>query len=185
MNSREFYNTIANSTAHRLIREKQAAFVLENPKYFADLFALALDTKDKNHYKACWILEIVHETNPYWIESDVGVFCNNLPLFQQDGAVRSISKICMHLAKAHSKSIKKHDATLSPAQLQQITEACFDWVISDTKVASKVYAIRALFEIGKTNKWIYPELKAILLKDFHLHSAAYQSAAKEILKKIE
>lgn len=185
MKNHVFYSAIATSTAHRHSREGQANFVLENPEYFADLYSLALNVQDKNHYKACWILEIVHESNPQWIENNPDVFCNNLRLFQQDGAVRSISKICMLLAKAHFKNSKSQKEILNEKQLQLLIETCFDWIISETKVASKVYAIRALFEIGKIKKWIYPELKDILLKDFSLHSSAYQSAAKEILKRMK
>jgi hypothetical protein len=68
--------------------------------------------------------------------------------------------------------------------LQAITEACFDWLITDTKVASKCYAIRILHLLGNQFYWIHPELKIILEKEYRNHSAGYKAVFREILKKI-
>ena len=60
-----YYKIIANSTAHRKSRDENKNFIFENPTYIKDLTALAFDTKDKNHHKACWVLELVCENE--WI----------------------------------------------------------------------------------------------------------------------
>lgn len=146
---------------------------------------IALDVKNKNHYKACWTLELVIEHNINWLTGYLDQFCNTLPSFSHVGAIRSISKICMFASKQHLKSLKNNTIFLTEKQAQQIIETSFDWLISDTKVASKAYAMRALFEFGKQYDWIYPELHEILSKDFANHSPAYQAASKEILKKIQ
>jgi hypothetical protein len=39
---------------------------------------------------------------------------------------------------------------LSSIEEKQIAESCFDWIIDVNKVASKAYAIRALYELGKS-----------------------------------
>ena len=146
---------------------------------------IALDVNNENHYKACWTLELVIEHNINWLTDYVDQFCNTLPSFSHVGAIRSISKICMLAAKQHLKSLKTNNTFLTEKQAQQIIETCFDWLINDTKVASKAYAMRALFEFGKLYDWIYPELQEILSKDFANHSPAYQASSKEILKKIQ
>lgn len=146
---------------------------------------IALDTNNENHYKACWTLELVIEHNINWLSDYLDPFCNTLSSFSHVGAIRSISKICMFAAKHHLKNLKKSTSFLTEKQAQQIIEASFDWLINDTKVASKAYAMRALFEFGKHYDWIYPELHEILSKDFGNHSPAYQAASKEILKKIQ
>jgi hypothetical protein len=88
----------------------------------------------------------------------------------------------MLLAISH---FKKKEIQLTENQLQQITECCFDWLISDVKVASKCYAIRTLQLLGNHFDWIHPELKIILEKDYTYHSAAYKAVGREILKKIK
>jgi len=184
MNDVLFYKQISESTAHRPSREFNSDFVLNNPEFFKNLVAIAFNANDKFHYKACWILELVVEAKTDWMTDYSVDFCKIIPFYKHEGAVRSVSKICLFLARFHLEQRKIRKPFLSQKQLQQITETCFDWLISDTKVASKVYAIYTLFEIGKLNDWIYPELKEILQKDFSVHSPAYQSASRNILKRI-
>lgn len=180
----DFIHALENSTAHRPIRDILSGEVFDDPKLLPVLMNMALNVRNKNHYKACWTLELVIEHNINWLSDYLDVFCKKLRLFSHDGAIRSISKICMFAAKHHLKSKKQNNPFLTEKQSQQIIETCFDWLINDTKVASKAYAMRALFEFGKIYDWIYPELKEILSKDFAAHSPAYHAASKEILKKM-
>ena len=52
-------------------------------------------------------------------------------------------------------NFRKNQIQLTDNQMQQITEVCFDWLIKDTKVASKCYSIRTLHLLGKKYKWIH------------------------------
>lgn len=180
----EFYNRIAKSTAHRPSREENSGYVLEHPETFAHLLAIAFDVSDKNHHKACWILELVVENQLSLLDSHLETFCQLLPQYTHDGAVRSISKICWFLIQKQTKEMHKNNEFLSKLQIKNITETCLDWMIGETKVASKVYAMRALFEYGKWNPDICNVLRDIIEKDFPLHSPAYQLAAKDILKQL-
>jgi hypothetical protein len=175
------YQSIAKSTAHRPSRDYHAALVFGNPALLSDLMDFALDVEDKNHHKACWILELVMEKNIEWLSPHLDRFCEALSKFTQDGAARSVSKICMFAATRHLKT----NDLLSGQHLKKITEACFDWLIGDAKVATKAYAMRALLQTGKLQTWIYPELKIVLEMGYAQHSAAYQAASKEILKQIK
>ncbi|WP_298154507.1 hypothetical protein [Flavobacterium sp.] len=174
-----FYDRISRSTAHRNSREDNAHYILENPDKLPALFQIAVTVNDKNHHKACWILELIFETDIQLSGPFLDPFCTALPHWKVDGAVRSASKICMMLSQQHSRQ-----PFLSQKQVAKLSESCFDWLISDVKVAPKAYAMRALFELGKSERWIYPELKIILSEDFTKHSAAYKGAAKDILRKI-
>ncbi len=172
-----FYNIIQNSTAHQKSREENAGFVLLNPHLVADLFEIGCTTSDKNHHKAMWILEIVVQKNRALLLPHLNSFCGFLPNWDNESALRSVSKICLLLLNC--KSIY-----LTDLQLQQITEICFDWIISDRKVATKVYAIYTLLKLGKNNHWIYETLQPIIEKDYHLHTSAYKIAAKKALAQI-
>lgn len=176
-----FYQKIAKSTAHRPIRDELSGIVFNNSQLFPELLAVALNVADKNHHKACWILELVLEKKINWLKEFLPQFCSTLPLYKHEGAIRSISKICMFSVQNH---LKERSGFLSDEQSQQITEACFDWLITDAKVAIKAHAMRALYIIGKSQDWIYPELEVILAQGFPQHSAGYQAAAKDILRKI-
>lgn len=176
-----FYNQIANSTAHRPIRDLLSGMVLNDRSLLSGLLTVAFDIKDKNHHKACWILELVFEAKIEWLAPHLDAFCSILPNLKNESAMRPISKICQ-FALEHEQ---KHPGFLTPAYKELITEACFDWLIRpETKVATKAYSMRALFLLGKKEDWIYPELIRILSEDSAKHSAAYKAAAKDILKRI-
>lgn len=176
-----FYKEIASSTAHRPVRDRLCGDVLSDPTLFPLLLRTALNCSDEHHHKACWILELVLENNIQWLKEHCEEFSTLLNSFTHDGAVRSISKICLFAAQRQEK---EKGTFLTEKQSQRITEACFDWLISDTKVASKAYAMRTLYSIGKQQRWIHDELRHILPLGFPDHSPAYKAAAKDILKRI-
>jgi hypothetical protein len=177
----DFYKQIEASTAHRPIRDLLCGEVLSNPELFSVLMETTLNCNDKSHYKACWILELVLENNIHWLAGYLERFTVCLNSYKHEGAIRSVSKICLFAARQQQRAKLTF---LTPHQEQLIIEACLDWLIKDTKVASKAYAMRALYIFGKQQQWIHDELRHILPQGFPDHSPAYKAAAKEILKKI-
>ncbi len=107
MNSK-FYSQIAKSTAHRKSRDDTKDFIFANPNYLKDLLEIAFNVKDKNHHKACWILELICEEKMDLFFPFLEIFCETLPLYKNDSAIRSISKICLFLSNS-----KKYSLTLS------------------------------------------------------------------------
>ncbi|NHN26025.1 hypothetical protein FIA58_010095 [Flavobacterium jejuense] len=172
-----FYTQIENSTAHRKSRDNICELAMSNSDNLKELFAFAFNLTNKNHFKACWALELVLEKNLEFIIPYLDVFTNTVSVYKNDSAVRPISKICFFISK--SKSIN-----LSKKQEQQLIETCLDWLIQNEKVATKAYAIRALHNFSKKQPWIKEELKVILEQDYSSHSAAYKAVAREILKKL-
>jgi hypothetical protein len=177
----ELEKKIDSVTGLRADRNKYANEILENQGLFPELIQLSFQSSYKNQAKACWILELISYEKLDWFKEHLDFFCSNIKNTTDISAIRALSKICMLLAISH---FKKAAIQLTEIQMQQITECCFDWLIGDTKVASKCYAIRSLQLLGTHFDWIHPELKIILEKDYSKHSAAYKAVAKEILNKI-
>lgn len=172
-----FYIELENSNAHRKSRDTICALAIGNSNNLAELFELAFDTSNKNHFKACWALELVLEKDIKFIIPYLNPFIDAISFYKNDSAKRSVSKICLFLS--NSKSVN-----LSKKQEQLVIETCLDWLIQNEKVATKGYAIRALFNFSKKQSWLKEELKIILVQDYHFHSAAYKAVAREILKKL-
>jgi len=172
-----YYDQIRNSTAHRKSRDEQKNFALKNPDYLLVLTQIAFDTTDKNHHKACWILELVCEEQLLLVEPFIESFSRTLVHYKNESAIRSIAKICMFLTK--SKTIY-----LSNEQEDRIIETCLDWLINDVKVAPAAYAMRALFSLSKKHIWVRDALQEVLARDFSKHSPGYQFAVKDILIKL-
>lgn len=172
-----FYNQIAQGTAHRKSRDENTSFVLSHPKHIEDLAKIACNPKDKNHYKALWIIELISIQKPEVILPIINAFCDALPKYKIEKAIRPSAKICLQL-------VKSKNVNLTENQEEKITETCLDWLINDVKVAPAAFAMRALFLLGKKYNWIHEELKLILSKDLDHASPGYRFAVKDILKQL-
>ncbi len=174
----EYYNKIAKSTAHRPIRDENKLFIFENPEYLSQLIEIAFNIKDKNHHKACWILELICEERIDLFLPFIDNFCNTLKDFKSDSAIRSISKIGLFIVK--NKTIK-----LTEIQEEKIIETYLDWLIESDKAANAAYSMRTLYILGKKHDWINEELKALLSRDCSHQTPGYKFAVKDILKRLK
>ncbi|QBN20662.1 hypothetical protein E1750_14380 [Flavobacterium nackdongense] len=177
----EFEKKLNSVTGHRANRQQLANEVLENKEIFLVLTQYCFQFSNKSVPKAFWILELLCYQKLEWLVPHLDLFCSKIKNLTQDSAIRPAAKIVLLLTISH---FKKKEILLTENQLQQITETCFDWLLTDTKVASKCYAIRSLYLIGHHFDWIHPELKIILEKEYTSHSAAFQAVGREILRKI-
>ncbi len=91
----DLYKNIANSSAHRASRDEITQQILVDVHLFEYLFEIALNTNNENHYKACWIMELVLQKKLHYLHESLTLFCDSLPKFKNESALRSISKICM------------------------------------------------------------------------------------------
>lgn len=178
----EFDSKLDNCTASRKDREANRNYALRNPDYYSYIVVTALNKSHKNHHKACWVLELICEKKIKTFVSYTDTFCDAIRNFTNDSAIRASSKICLFLAKSNHRA---NGISLNSFQENEIIERCIDWLISDEKVAAKVYAIKALYVLGKKHAWVHSELKTIVEQDYALHSAAYQAATRAIVKKLK
>jgi hypothetical protein len=180
MNS-EMFTKIDQSTAHKKSRITVSNFAMKSDDKLAELIKISFDISHKNHVKAFWSLELVCNKKLKLFIPYIDKFCEVLPKLKNDSAIRPSTKICMFLAKSNHR---KNGIELSKDQEHNIIENLVDRLIQDEKVAAKVYSMKALFVFGKKYNWIYEEIKPIITQDAFEHSAAYQSCARNILKKI-
>lgn len=177
-----FIQQLSQLKAYRKDREKLADFVLSNPDYFDYLFDCCFNVDQDISYKAAWILEIVCLKKIELLIPYLDRFLENLPKVYKHQAVRPMAKICEEFVLRYYTNIEPSlQFVLSKKQLEKLTVISFDWLISDQKVAVKAYAMQCLFYLGKEFKWIHPELRIILGKDFHKQQPAFKARARDIL----
>lgn len=176
----ELEEKLTESTAHRKSRMSICNYVIRKEK-INELTAIAFSSSNENHVKAFWGLEFVCEKKLKLFVPYIDAFCETLPLLQNDSAIRPATKICFFLVKSNHR---KNGISLSTEQEHNIIEVLLDRLIQNEKVAAKVYAMKALFVLSKKYPWIADDLKLILAQDFPDHSAAYQSVARNLLKKL-
>lgn len=174
------YQKLQQATSARVSREELAHFVSQNPHLMPELFAIATDFKDKIHHKAAWIIDILSVSNPILFQNILHPFCQVLSEIPDEQSLRPFARAAWVL-------VSQTDLGFTFTQKEMLANVCFDWLIADRKVATKMYAIRTLYFLGKTPEFpeIHETLKTIISQDAHKHSYAYQAVAKEILNKLQ
>ena len=186
MASEELYKKLSYTRAYRQTRLDVAQWVMDHPETFTELLHYCFQKDNEISYRATWILEFVCLADFKYLLPHLDVFFEKLPSIYKDQAVRPLAKICEKLMVAYYK--KKDPEIINAIQLKHkeiITECCFDWLITDQKVACKVYSMLALYFLGTEIDWIHPELKIIIEEQIHEGSAAYKSRGKYTLEQIK
>lgn len=173
----EHYNQIANSTAHRKSRDLLKDLAIKNSEFLNSLVLLALNCNNKNHIKACWILELVCEERLELFLPFLDDFANTLTHYKSDSAIRSISKICLFLTKCKKdKLLEWHE--------EKMIESGLDWLIQTNKAANAAYTMHFLYLLGKKHSWVIDELIVLLSRELNHQTPGYRTAAKNIMKRI-
>lgn len=181
MLKQELINELKVLSALRENRIRVSDLVLQSKANFLPLLEIVFDVNNKISIKAAWILEFVCKKEINWLFNHLSYFTKNIQHVHFDSAVRPISKICQLLMQKNNKA---PILNFSNKHKEQITETCFDWMISNHKVATKAYTMQTLFLLGKQHDWIHEELKLIILKNIDFESSAYKSRGKITLKQI-
>lgn len=186
MSTEELYEELQYVSASRENRLKYAQIVLNDLSLLPKLISILFMINDKTSCRAAWVLEFVCNDHIEAMVPHLDMFTKNLKKLHLDSAVRPIAKICALISKTYaSRQQNPFKTVLTPSHKELIIETCFDWMISDQKVAVKVHAMETLFWFGKEGDWIHAELTIILQQDFHTQSAAFQARAKHILKRLK
>ena len=174
--------TLANINHSKDNREQIATYLINHPKDI-NLYLAILKAKTVNDYfKAAWALEFVSRISCTTLLPYLDQLISLAKEETADQAIRPFAKIFETFVLKHYK--KELTQPLTNSQLEAISEQCFDWLITEQKVAVKAYAMHILFLFGKETDWIHPELKIILERDFNHQSAAFKARSRHILKKI-
>lgn len=180
-----FFENLHALKAYRKDRELLANKVINQPELLEFLLNTCFKVDEIISYKAAWVLELVCIQKPELLFPQIDFFISNLPNVHKEQTVRPMAKVCEVLLLLYYKSFHLPTRTvLTCSHREKLTEICFDWLISNQKVAVKAYAMQCLFLLGYEFTWIHPELKLILEKDFPNALPAFKSRAKNILKKL-
>jgi hypothetical protein len=181
----ELLQKISYDKAYRKNRLDAANWVLAHPETFKDLLEYSFVEDKVLAKKATWVLEFVCRDQLELLYPHLDYFFEQLPTAKGDGALRSVGLICELIAIQYYKiENKKVRNCLRQKHKEIMTECCFDWLITNQKVACQARAMLALYYLGTEIDWIHPELETILQKNIHQGSAGYKSRGSKILQKI-
>lgn len=123
------------------------------------------------------VLDYIIDEHPDFLANDLDLFINLQETFTNETCKRCTSRIIFNLLK--------YDAILfSKKQKDKLINIHFDWLITNSLVATRVNCLSVLFELRNEADWIKPELVAIIDQQMQLNEASFVSRAKKIMKKI-
>lgn len=167
------------------VRLEVAHWVIENPETFPQLLEICFKASDKTSYKAAWVLEYVCTEKMELLVPYFDLLFENLPKIYLDQAVRPFSKICLMLAKLnYTKKEELIVSHLKQLHKKIMTECCFDWLISNQKVATEAYAMSSLYYLGTEIDWIHIELKQIIQQNIVSKTGAYKARGRITIENI-
>lgn len=182
MSPSQLYESLSYVNSSKESRFKYALILIENPDLVKPCLEIICSNEDPQSARAAWILEYACRNELSVIKPHLDYFIKNMSKIKLDSAIRTLAKICELLCIAHYKN---KNLDLSSEQKNILIESCFDWMITEQKVAVKAYSMRSLFLLGTDSHWIHSELKKILEKDFSKSSAAYKARAKHIFAQLK
>ncbi len=184
-NKSGLFEQLSYEKAYRENRLGGALWVIDHPETFPELLTYSFKHDEKISFKALWVLEFVCKEDLSMLYPHLDSFFENLPGAYKDQSVRPLSHICEMLVLRY---YKKKDPALREAFSEKhkeiMTECCFDWMITDQKIACQARAMLCLYYLGTEFDWIHPELVQILERNIHTGSPGYKSRGRKILEKI-
>lgn len=186
MNKEQLYQALDDVNHSRKKRKEMAQLVSDHPHLALPLLQIAIEDKDYKASKASWIIEFTAKENLQYIFPYLDLFTSSIGSLKRDSSVRPMAKVCEYLITAYFRKTKNEvQNQLNEEHLEKITNACFDWLIGDHKVAAQAYSMTCLLLLGKKFDWIHPELKMVLKQNYIAGSAAYKARARITLAKIK
>ena len=181
----DLHNTIIQINHSKEQRAFFAQLLMNDPNLVAQALQIVGDIHTETSYKAAWALEFLCKNKLDGILSHIDSFITLLPEVYHHSAVRPMAKICEYLIIAYYHDVPNNvQLSLQKTHREKITEACFDWLITDQKVAAKAYAMTCLQLLGTEFGWIHAELRNSIEKQYATQSAAFKARGRMVLKKL-
>jgi hypothetical protein len=113
------------------------------------------------------------------------VFFYYISEVQKESSLRPFSHLCEQITIYYYKNYSPLLKDLFTQEHKTVmTEACFDWMIGNKKVATQVRAMTSLYFLGTEFDWIHLELKQIIEQNIHDGSAGYKVRGRKTIEKI-
>lgn len=186
MDREQFITLLSGDNRDYRNRIPIANTVLENPEWIQILLEQMSEVANKNSAFAARILELTCKQNLKVILPYIAGFKNLIPSLKLDGSIRASAKIIELLCIEYFIKFNAiYLDSLTDTYLEQFTESCFDWMITDKATAIQAHSMYALYLLGTTFDWIHPELIETINRSLPYGSIGYQNRGKKVIQAIE
>jgi len=160
--------------------------ILQHKKWVALLLNDIKEVDNKQSNLSVRILELACKVDLTILLPYLDEFCILLPSIKLDGVTRSSAKLIeLLMVKYFIKKDQTYIRILNNLHLEQFTESCFDWMITDRAIAIQAHSMYSLYLLGTKFDWIHSELTENINRKLPLsNSAGYRNRGKKIITAI-
>lgn len=160
------------------------ARTLENHPHLIGTILVAVAEQDKSRetFNACWAFDHLMRKKPVYLLPFMDEFITLLPTLTWETNMRPLARVLEGINEAFFKFKDPAFIKIVTEEHQNIMlDVCFDWLIGQHKVATKVFAMTSLFYLGEKFDWVRPELKSVVEQQIATGSAGFKSRGGKIL----
>lgn len=125
----------------------------------------------------CCVLDHIIDEYTDYLNNCLSHFIELQKKFTNETCKRTSSRIFYHI-------LKKNPSQFTKNQKDTLVNTHFDWLISNSFVATRVNCLSVLFELRNEADWIKSELIGIIEQQVLLQEPSFVSRAKKIIAKI-
>lgn len=186
MDKVRFIQVLDSDSRNYSNRPLLAEAVIDNPDWILLVLHKMSAIENRNSDLSARVLELACKQNLSLLFLCIDEFSNLISKLKLDGSIRASAKIIELLCvEYYVKFNPLYLKNLNDQHLEQFTESCFDWMISDKAIAIQAHSMYSLYLLGSTYDWVHKELIRHIERNLPQGSAGYQNRGKKIINAIK
>jgi hypothetical protein len=186
MDKVHFKYVLNNDSRDYSNRPLLADVVLKHPDWVLIVLEKMSDPENKHSDMSARVLELACKGNLSIIFLCLDEFSTLISKLKLDGSIRASAKIIeLLMVEYFIKLNPLYIKSLNDNHLEQFTESCFDWMITDKSIAIQAHSMYSLYLLGTKYNWIHTELIQNIKKNLPRASVGYQNRGKKIINAIK
>ena len=185
MDKEQFIRILASDARDYSNRPLLTNAVLEHKDWVLILLDNMSSVHDENSNFSARVLELACKKDLNIILPYLKTFGNLISKLQFDGSSRASAKIIEMLCVQYFIKMNPiYINSLNYELLEQFTEGCFDWMITNRAIAIQAHSMYSLYLIGLKYDWIHPELILQIERNLPHGSTGYKNRGRKIIRAI-
>lgn len=137
-------------------------------------------------FNASWVFDHLMRKKLDYLLPHITFFIQGATSLKSESCMRPMAHVMELLNKRYfKKKDSRYIEAITLSHQQQMITLCFDWLIEEHKVATKVFAMTSLFYLGEKHDWVRPELKSVLELQIVKGTAGFKNRGGKILTNLK
>jgi hypothetical protein len=137
-------------------------------------------------FNASWVFDHLMRKKLDFLLPHLDRFVEGTANIKTESCMRPMAHVMELLNETYFKRKNpKYINAITPQLQEQMVTICFDWLIENHKVATKVFAMTSLFYLGEKHPWVHPELVSILELQIAQGTAGFKNRGGKILNQLK